>query len=129
MEAIEVVCKHFNVQPDELSIKTRKRRITEPRQVLLIIRNCGYGISLNHSKEGFPLTHCAVAHSRRTVINLYDTDKGFRLKVDLILDDLNFSKQSRQKLFKKLRTKHRHVKNSHHKGAKGQRLPSQGSQR
>lgn len=120
---IEIVCRHFDVTPQELAVKTRKRRITEPRQVLLIIRNCGYNISLNHSKDDLPLSHSAVAHSRSTVVNLYDTDKAFRERLDVILQELNFSKGNKTKLFKKLRRK-QHVKNSHSKRAKSKRTLS-----
>lgn len=121
MEPIEIVCRHFDVQPDELTIKTRKRRIVEPRQVLLIILNCGYDISLNHSKDGFPLSHSAVFHSRKTITNLYDTDKGFRQRFDAILDELKFNEKKRSRLFKKLRRPKRNVKNHHYKSTKSKR--------
>lgn len=99
----ECVCRHYGLDPQRLKITTKAREITEPRQVLMVILNFGFNMSLNHSRENLPLSHSSVAHARRTVLNLYDTDKVFRARVDAILVDLELSAEQKNVLFQRLR--------------------------
>jgi len=103
MTPSESVCQHWSVTMDELQVTTRSRRITEPRQVLMVILNLGYNLSLCESMEGLPLSHSSVAHARKTVLNLYDTDKLFHSRFEAVFIDLQFSEDQKDMLFQRLR--------------------------
>jgi len=81
----KVVCNYFNVEVEQLHSKTRKREIVQARQVAMFfsksltkasLANIGYLIGGKN--------HATVLHACKTVNNLMETDKRFRLQVDEI---------------------------------------------
>ncbi|MCK4920885.1 MAG: chromosomal replication initiator protein DnaA [Bacteroidales bacterium] len=81
----KVVCSYFNIGVENLQSKTRKREIVQARQVAMY-----FSKSLTKSSLATIGTqiggkdHATVLHACKTVNNLIDTDKRFRLQVDEI---------------------------------------------
>ena len=79
----KVVCDYFNIHIDMLNSKTRKREIVQARQLSMFFSKKLTKFSL--ASIG---THCGnkdhatVLHACRTVNNLIDTDKQFKIYVD-----------------------------------------------
>ena len=76
----KVVCDFFNIQVDNLNSKTRKREIVQARQLAMFF-------SKKHTKSSLATIgmqcgnkdHATVLHACRTVSNLIETDKEFRV--------------------------------------------------
>ena len=78
-EIKKAVCQYFDIAPDVLLSKTRKREICQARQIAMYL-------SRNHTKNSLSTIgslvggkdHATVLHSCNTVNNLMDTDRMFR---------------------------------------------------
>ena len=81
----KVVCNYYNIGLDMLQSKTRKREIVQARQVAMFFSKSLTKSSLATigSKIGGK-DHATVLHACKTVNNLIETDKRFRLQVDEI---------------------------------------------
>jgi chromosomal replication initiator protein len=87
----KVVCDYFSLTPDSLHINTRKREIVQARQIAMFF-------SKNLTKSSLAAIgtqiggkdHATVLHACRTVANLKDTDKNFRVFLDAIENKLKF---------------------------------------
>lgn len=91
----KVVSNEFNILPDDLNIKTHKRSICLPRQVCISIAYVCMGISGNNCAKEFNLiNHATIIYAVRVVRNIYDTDKTFRTKINLILHSLSIKPES-----------------------------------
>lgn len=85
----KVVCDYFSLTPDSLHFRTRKREIVQARQIAMYF-------SKNLTKSSLAAIgsqiggkdHATVLHACRTVANLKDTDKNFRLYLDEIENKL-----------------------------------------
>jgi chromosomal replication initiator protein len=81
----KVVCSYFNIGVEQLQSKTRKREIVQARQVAMY-----FSKSLTKSSLATIGTqiggkdHATVLHACKTVNNLIETDKRFRLQIDEI---------------------------------------------
>lgn len=81
----KVVCNYFNIPVDQIQTKTRKREIVQARQVAMFF-------SKNMTKSSLATIgaqiggkdHATVLHACKTVNNLIETDKRFRLQIDEI---------------------------------------------
>lgn len=79
----KVVCNFYNIPPDSLISKTRKREIVQARQIAMFF-------SKNLTKASLATIgsviggkdHATVLHACKTVNNLLDTDKHFKTQVD-----------------------------------------------
>ena len=79
----KVVCDYFNISLDIINSKTRKREIVQARQLAMFF-------SKKHTKASLATIglhcgnkdHATVLHACRTVNNLIDTDKQFRIYVE-----------------------------------------------
>ncbi len=79
----KVVCDYFNISLDLINSKTRKREIVQARQLAMFF-------SKKHTKASLATIglhcgnkdHATVLHACRTVNNLIDTDKQFRIYVE-----------------------------------------------
>ena len=79
----KVVCDYFSVPLDVLNSKTRKREIVQARQLAMYFskmhtKNSLSTIGLHCGNKD----HATVLHACRTVNNLIETDKQFRVYVD-----------------------------------------------
>jgi chromosomal replication initiator protein len=81
----KVVCDYFNLTVDSLQAKTRKREIVQARQITMYFSKnmTKYSLASIGSQIGNK-DHATVLHACKTVNNLKETDKNFRLYVDEI---------------------------------------------
>lgn len=81
----KVVCSYFNIGVETLQSKTRKREIVQARQVAMFFSKGLTKSSL--ATIGTQIggkDHATVLHACKTVNNLIETDKRFRLQIDEI---------------------------------------------
>jgi len=79
----KVVCDYFNMPVDVLQAKTRKREIVQARQIAMYFSKSltKYSLASIGAQIGSK-DHATVLHACKTVNNLKDTDKNFRLFVE-----------------------------------------------
>ena len=81
----KVVCNYYNIGLDLLQSKTRKREIVQARQVAMFFSKSLTKSSLaTIGSQIGGKDHATVLHACKTVNNLIETDKRFRLQVDEI---------------------------------------------
>lgn len=81
----KVVCDYFNLSPDLLQSKTRKREIVQARQIAMYFSKSLTKSSL--ASIGAMIggkDHATVLHACKTVNNLMDTDKRFKGQIESI---------------------------------------------
>lgn len=79
----KIICDYFGIQVDEINSKTRKRDIVQARQLAMFFAK-------KHTKSSLAAIglqcgnkdHATVLHACKTVNNLMETDKNFRLNVE-----------------------------------------------
>lgn len=79
----KIVCDYFNLPVDSINSKTRKREIVQARQLAMYFAK-------KHTKSSLATIglhcgnkdHATVLHACKTVNNLIDTDKQFRIYVE-----------------------------------------------
>jgi chromosomal replication initiator protein len=78
----KIVCDHFNMGIDLLKSKTRKREVVQARQLAMYFSKAftKSSLSIIGSMCGGK-DHATVLHACRTVNNLIDTDKKFKMHV------------------------------------------------
>ena len=82
----KVVCDYFNMPVDSLQAKTRKREVVQARQLAMYFSKkhdqnrslASIGSQIGHKD------HATVLHACKTVNNLKETDKAFKLCVEEI---------------------------------------------
>lgn len=81
----KTVCDYFNMPSDSLQSKTRKREIVQARQIAMFFSKtltksslASIGAQIGHKD------HATVLHACKTVNNLIDTDKQFRIDIEEI---------------------------------------------
>jgi chromosomal replication initiator protein len=81
----KIICDYFNIPVDQLNSKTRKRDIVQARQLAMF-----FSKKLTKSSLATIGLHCGnkdhatVLHACRTVTNLIETDKNFKIFADEI---------------------------------------------
>ena len=81
----KVVCNYFNIPVEMLQSRTRKREIVQARQVAMYFSKGLTKASLaTIGSQIGGKDHATVLHACKTVNNLADTDKTFRLQIDEI---------------------------------------------
>lgn len=81
----KVVCNYYNIGLEQLQSKTRKREIVQARQVAMFFSKSLTKSSLaTIGSQIGGKDHATVLHACKTVNNLIETDKRFRLQVDEI---------------------------------------------
>lgn len=88
-----VVCDYFNLSPEMIHAKTRKREIVKARQIAHYFSKSLTKSSLATigAKIGGK-DHATVLHSCKTVNNLFDTDKRYRFQIEEIEKKLKTGK-------------------------------------
>ncbi|MEG1910568.1 MAG: chromosomal replication initiator protein DnaA, partial [Bacteroidales bacterium] len=79
----KIICDYFGIQVEEINSKTRKRDIVQARQLAMFFAK-------KHTKSSLAAIglqcgnkdHATVLHACKTVNNLMETDKNFRLNVE-----------------------------------------------
>jgi chromosomal replication initiator protein len=87
----KTVCDYFNLPVDSLGIKTRKRETVQARQIAMYFSKSMTKSSLAAigSQIGGK-DHATVLHACRTVSNLKDTDKNFKVYIEEIENRLKY---------------------------------------
>jgi len=81
----KVVCDYFNMPMELLKSKTRKREIVQARQIAMYFAKSMTKSSLvTIGTQIGNKDHATVLHACKTVNNLIDTDKSFRVYIDEI---------------------------------------------
>jgi len=81
----KVVCNYYNIGLEQLQSKTRKREIVQARQVAMFFSKTLTKSSLaTIGSQIGGKDHATVLHACKTVNNLIETDKRFRMQVDEI---------------------------------------------
>ena len=81
----KIVCDYFNMQVENLKSKTRKREIVQARQIAMYFaKNLTKSSLATIGSVIGGKDHATVLHACKTVNNLIDTDKRFRLYIDEI---------------------------------------------
>jgi len=85
----KVVCDYFNIPVDYLQAKTRKREIVQARQITMYFSKnmTKYSLASIGAQIGNK-DHATVLHACKTVNNLLETDKKFRLQLQEIENKL-----------------------------------------
>lgn len=84
----KTVCRHYQIEPHLLHCKSQKREITEPRQIVMSLIYSLFEGSNKQCGVYYRKDHATVTHSRKTIQDMYDTDRQFREKINRILGDL-----------------------------------------
>ena len=81
----KIVCSYYNIGLEQLQSKTRKREIVQARQVAMFFSKSLTKSSLaTIGSQIGGKDHATVLHACKTVNNLIETDKRFRLQIDEI---------------------------------------------
>ena len=102
-QVTSAVSSTYGIAEEMLYTKTGGHAISEPRQIVLILFNSLLEMTLFKCVQPFGMNYTTVCTSRKTVRNLYDTDKNFRQKFDQVLTALGLSEIQKSRLIKKIR--------------------------
>ena len=81
----KVVCSYFNVPVEMLQSNTRKREIVQARQIAMFFsKNLTKSSLATIGSQIGDKDHATVLHACKTVNNLLETDKRFRVQIDEI---------------------------------------------
>lgn len=81
----KTVCDYFNLPVDSLIIKTRKRETVQARQIAMYFsKNMTKSSLASIGSQIGGKDHATVLHACRTISNLKDTDKNFKVYLDEI---------------------------------------------
>lgn len=86
------VCDYFNIPTDLLSSKTRKREIVQARQIAMYF--CKNLTNSSLATIGSTIggkDHSTVLHAYRTISNLLETDKVFKIQMEEIEKKIKFA--------------------------------------
>ncbi len=87
----KVVCNYFNLPTDAIRSKTRKREIVQARQVAMYFsKNLTKSSLASIGAQIGGKDHATVLHACKTVNNLMETDKSFRMQIEEIEKKLKF---------------------------------------
>lgn len=79
----KTVCDYFNIAPEQLKSKTRKREIVQSRQIAMYFaKNYTKNSLASIGSQIGGKDHATVLHAYKTVNNLMETDKRFKRYID-----------------------------------------------
>ena len=82
----DVAAEVWEIPVEAIKTKTRQREVVEARQVLMVSRKQLTGKSLNMVGSEYSKDHATVLHAIKTVNNLIETDKVFRVKYETFIE-------------------------------------------
>jgi len=85
---ISVVCRTYGVTFEQINVRSRKRELVEPRQIIMTMLVTMASYTAIASGEVFGRKHSTVLSSKKSVSSLLDTDKEFRRKFIRILRNI-----------------------------------------
>lgn len=92
---LEEVCNHYGIPVVALYKRTRERKISEPRMVVMALFKYALGWTNEQIGFEFRITTASVVHGRKTVRNLYLTDRTFKVCIDELLESIFFIESDR----------------------------------
>ncbi len=90
---INAVCEHFETKPESLIMKSRKRELLQPRQIVqwgLVLGVVPNSLSLANIGQMFKQDHATVLHSKKVVNQLCDTDAIFRENIMVLVNEFGW---------------------------------------
>ena len=96
----EVVSRRIGRDPADLKLKRRWRPLVQGRQLVMSLANTLLELSLDQvGKDMGYFDHATVLHSKRTVSNLYATNRQYReMVVNPILEELCISERQMERM-------------------------------
>jgi len=90
---VDEVCREFEVSPSIVLSKSSKDEAVIPRSVIYIFASLLNGYTLKRIGQVFGAgkTHSTVSLAIKSAVMQYDINRGFRNKVDKILDRFDYS--------------------------------------
>lgn len=93
---IEAVCRVYNVNPKNLLVTSRKRRVVEQRQIaiflIIVIGRKGPA----YIEQKYTYDHSTAHYSINVVKALYQASLAYRMRMAAIFDDLALPMEERQ---------------------------------
>jgi chromosomal replication initiation ATPase DnaA len=82
----QLIANYYEVKPETMKIRTRKRSVVQKRQVAMYFSNKIIKKNTSFEKIGryYGFDHSTVSFACKTVSNLADTDKGFKEEIEEI---------------------------------------------
>lgn len=99
---LEEVCNHYGIPVVALYKRTRERKISEPRMVVMALFKYALGWTNEQIGIEFRITTASVVHGRKTVRDLYLRNNSFRKHISSILDSLFLWQQDRSEILDKI---------------------------
>lgn len=79
----QVICNHFNMAPEMLQEKTRKREVVQARQLAMYFSKTYTNASLAYiGKQIGKKDHTTVLYACKAVTDLMETDRAFKAQVE-----------------------------------------------
>ena len=87
---IDVVCSVLKITFEQLKDKSREQKLVRGRQIIMTLLNSECNFSLSESAAVFNKDHATCLHAKKTISNIYDTDRDFRKVFDKIKTEIFF---------------------------------------
>ncbi len=81
---IELVCRTFRVSREELSSRSRKKKVSEPRQVAMFLLRKFTGESLSSIGQRFNRDHATVVYALQSVERKLSSSASFRYQLEYL---------------------------------------------
>lgn len=81
---IQAVASYFKLEPDLLFTKTRKREVSDPRQIVMYLAKKLVGLSLKNIGTRLGRTHATVIYACRNIDERLPIDKELRTSIEAI---------------------------------------------
>ncbi len=85
---IELVCRNFKISPEELLSRSRKKRVSEPRQVAMFLLRKYTDASLSAIGNRFNRDHATVLYAIQTVEKKMASSDRFRYQIEYLEKEL-----------------------------------------
>jgi len=97
---ISVVCQAYGVTFEQINVRSRKRELVEPRQIIMTLLVVLAGYFTTTAGAIFERDHATVLSSKKIVSALLDTDKEFRIRFIRILREIGVRSEDVEKVMK-----------------------------
>lgn len=102
---IESVAKVYDISQKKLLLPTRKRNITEPRQIAIFLIIVIGRKGTSYIENTYSFDHSTANYSIKTVKSLYQVSQQYRKVFSAIFDDLGLTYSDREVITRFLRSR------------------------
>lgn len=99
---ISVVCHAYGVTFEQINVRSRKRELVEPRQIIMTMLVTMASYTTLASGEVFGRKHSTVLSSKKSISSLLDTDKKFRMRFIRILREIGVRSEDVERVMRKV---------------------------